>query len=212
MKLYNININKIENIKYFSNNGIQYVDKLSSEELNSFGYYKLEYLPKPNRRYYTVIEVKEIINNIYTISYTAIEKPLNIVIALMSKDLRETYKNLLDYPRVDSTLGYDIFASLDSIEELRLWKDYAFTEIFDADGVIQTVNGESYTTFSEVIKTYRRGIFDIAKIKTSEVANMADINACILYEATPFDCPEYDIDGNLTGETIICYKNNVKEW
>lgn len=214
MKLYNLELDKIENIKTINtDDGVRYVNKLTTSELVVQGYYPIEYTTIPNRRYYTYTVVKSIINDVYTVTYSPIERPLATVIGLMEKDLRETYyKTYLELPRIDTGLGYDVWGSLESVEELRMWKDYAYTEIIDADDNTQTVDGTSYTAIADAIKTYRRLVYDRRKVKVSEVHTLVDVDACILYEATPYGCPELDLEGNPTGGTTTCYRNLVKDW
>ena len=214
MKLYNLELDKIENIKTINtDDGVRYVNKLTTSELVVQGYYPIEYTTIPNRRYYTYTVVKSIINDVYTVTYSPIERPLATVIGLMEKDLRETYyKTYLELPRIDTGLGYDVWGSLESVEELRMWKDYGFDEIIDADDNTQSVDGNSYSTIGNAIKTYRRLVYDRRKNKVSQVKNLTSIDACILFEHSPYDCPEYDDEGVLTGATTTCYRNLVKDW
>ena len=213
MKLYNQNIDKTENIKSFVSNGVQYIaNKLTEAELNTMSYYYIEFVSPPDRRYYTYTEEKAIIENRYTNVYLPIERPLSDVIERMQTGLRETYIDLGLRPRLDSTLGYDIFGGREDIEDFQMWKEYAETEIVDADGNFQSVTGGSYDTIATVIKDHRRLVFTTGKVKNAEVKAFTSIDECILYEATPYDCPEYDMDGELTGSTVTCYRDNVTDW
>ena len=91
-----------------------------------------------------------------------------------------------------------------------MWKEYAETEIVDADGNFQAVTGASYDTIASVIKDYRRLVFHRGKIKNAEVKAFTTVDECILYEATPYDCPEKDENGEPTGGTVVCYRNNYR--
>ena len=214
MKLYNLATDKIEDLTVVTINDVNViVEKTTEQVLNEGGYYHISYISPPNRRYYTVTQTKSLVDNVYVVGYTSVEKPLADVIALMEKDLRETYyKTYLELPRINTGLGYDVWGSLESVEELRMWKDYAYTEIIDADDNTQTVDGTSYTAIADAIKTYRRLVYDRRKVKVSEVHTLVDVDACILYEATPYGCPELDLEGNPTGGTTTCYRNLVKDW
>jgi len=77
MRLYNENTDRIEEVKSIVFDGSNmYADKMSETDRNSAGYYNLAYGDKPNAIYYTFTESSELVGNIYTTTYTPIEKPL----------------------------------------------------------------------------------------------------------------------------------------
>ena len=217
MKLYNLNTDKIENIKTFVFEGIRYIlDKLSETQLNSIGLYRIAFESPYARRYYISTQIKALIGNIYTISYIKVDKPLIDVKKLMAKDLRETYKSFKDRPRVDTGLGFDVYGGLNDIEEIKTWYDDGETVIEDADDNLVTVAPSDYLTIRTAILADRKALFIKRKTKIQELIDLIDVEACVYYEATPYIVNEEILDegGNGTGEfhDVTYYKNNVTDW
>ncbi len=80
MKLYNKNTGKIENVTTITiGNANMYVNKLSDEQLNASEYCKVVYNSKPSRKYYTMTENTELVDNQYIVNYTSIPLALNSV-------------------------------------------------------------------------------------------------------------------------------------
>lgn len=82
MELYSVE-NGIQHLKVIidGDGATHYPDKISEAELNTIGYYKVHKVPmERNGRYYNYAPVEELINNVYTISYTQTDKPLQEVI------------------------------------------------------------------------------------------------------------------------------------
>ena len=217
MKLYNISTDKIENTKVVTiGDSNVIVSKVSEAELNAGGYYYIVSHSPANRRYYINTPTRELIENKYVLDYTSVQKDLADVVNLLFKDLRVTYYALLDNPKVDTTLGYYVWGGLESVEELRMWKDYAYNEIIDADEQTQSVDGNSYSTIGHAIKADRRGKYDTRKIKVAEIQAFTTVDECIYYEATPYIVNEEILDenGDGTGEfhDVSYYRNNVTDW
>jgi len=93
--------------------------------------------------------------------------------------------------------------------------------VIDADGNIQTI--DPTTGYAIMLKaTAKNGIgtiFTTKQTKKQDINALVDIDACKLYENTPYDhvVTQEDVDsdpaGNLTpGETITKYRNNVTDW
>lgn len=218
MKLYNLITDKVSDHTLIETAEMTYIAaKLSEVELNALGYYYVQYVSVPDRRYYTYVKNASIIGDKYVVDHIATERPLYDVQTRMLKDLREVYIELGIKPRLDSTLGYDIFGGRSDIEDFQMWKDYAETEIIDADGDFQSVTGTSYDTFATVIKTYRRLLFTTGKTKTAEVKAFTTIGQCINYENDPYDytITAEDVLQNpdlVEGTVITRYRNNITDW
>lgn len=218
MKLYNIITNEIENIRGLEINGILVnISSVAEHVLNKRGYYSIVFNSLPDTRYYSYVRSESLIGIKYTISYAAVEKSLEEVIARMLKTLRKKYEDVSLRPKVDTGLGYFVYGGSDDINELIIWKDYAETEIFDAYGNIQSVTGASYTAIASAIKNNRQRLFREAKTKVSEIKALASIDECITYEHSPYDTVEEIVDdfGEPTGEgthTVTRYINNVLDW
>jgi len=80
MELYSVE-NGIEHLKVIKHSGgTSYPEKLSEVDRNALGYFNVARgLNEINTRYYTVDTTEELIDNTYTISYIATDKPLQVV-------------------------------------------------------------------------------------------------------------------------------------
>lgn len=80
MKIYNSHTNKIENIAdggvIKHSTGSFYIDKIDETKLNELGRYNVSIEDKPNSAYYNYSESKELVGNIYTITYIPSDKLL----------------------------------------------------------------------------------------------------------------------------------------
>ncbi len=217
MKLYNKNTDKIENIKVIQDNGTFYVNRLSDKQLNELGYFKVVYESKPSRRYYNFTENKELIGNVFTISYTATDKPLESIKELMLKDLKESFLNYALRPKVDTGLGFIVDGGRDDIKNFEIGKKYALEAVKDADGNMHPVTDSDYDVIISAIEQKGMSLYGIKWQKEAEINAMNTVDEIVLYEATPYEATVDVIDEATqepTGETqvITKYKNNVKEW
>lgn len=214
MILYNLLTNRIENISYIENNGIKYVSKITEQELNADKYYKVNYGEKPNRRYYSFIESKELLDNIYQISYVSVDNDIDVMCTVMLKDLSIYFKEISERPRVDTGLGYFVDGSRLDKENFITGQKYSLPTIKDADGIFQDVTNEDYNIIIQKIEENGLYLYQTKWTKEQEILALTTITECVLYENTPYeDIVELtDEDGVLTGETetITLYKNLVK--
>ena len=217
MKLYNINTDRIENDKTFTHDGINYiVNKLTTEELITFGRYKIKYLSKPNRRYYTSEETKELIDDVYTISYTQIEKALDDIKKLMHEDLFEASEKIEAETEIDTDLGYKVKGTRNDLDSFERGAKRGILEIRDTNYQKQNVNISELNNIITKIEDNGFLHFNTKGFKFDEINDFTTVQECMLYEATPYEKEIDEIDefGELTGNKIIdtLYKNNVKEW
>ncbi len=216
MKLYNKNTDKIGNIKVIQDNGTFYVNRLSDKQLNELGYFKVIYESKPSRRYYNFTENKELVGNVFTISYTATDKPLKSVKKLMLKDLKESFLSYALRPKVDTGLGFIVDGGRDDIKNFEIGKKYGLEAIKDADGNRHPVTDSDYDTVITAIEQKGMSLYATKWQKEAEINEMGTIDEIVLYEATPYEVQEEITDevGEPTGETrtVTRYKNNTQEW
>lgn len=219
MKKYNTKINKIEELpKTLTIDGVvKYTGKMSDSEFISNGYLPVVYHQYPNRRYYTAEETKEIIDNVYTISYIPVERNIEEVKSLMLKDLKQAFLDYADRPRVDTGLGYFVDGARMDRENFEIGKKYALPQVKDADGNMQNVIINDYDTILTAIEMHGISLMITKWDKQLEIEAMGSIAECILYEATPYEVEEEVIDEltmEPTGEIQIVtkYRNNIKEW
>ena len=107
MRLYNSKIQKIEELKTITIDGVlAYVDKLTNAQLVEQGYYRVAYDAKPDARYYNYSESGSIDGEFYTTHYTPIEKELDEVKARMKAELKGVFEAKGLKPIVDTGLGF----------------------------------------------------------------------------------------------------------
>ena len=213
MRLYNIAKDRVEDVKVVTiGNENIIVSKATEQFLNSGGYYYIESTSPLDKRYYDNTKTKALIVNKYVMGYTSVQKSLYDVQERMLKDLRTSYEDKSFRPLVDTGLGYNVYGGQLDVIELQDAKDNTETIIVDADNNEQTVDGASYTIIATAVKTNRNLLRTTGKIKVSEVKILVDVDDCILYEKSPYDCPELDDQGVPTGGTVTCYRNKVKDW
>ena len=219
-KLYNNHTDTIGNYKTITSTDTVYiVDKLSEIELNNLGYYQIVSESPQDRRYYINTQVKALILNKYTISYTAVEKALLDIQSRMLDDLRSAYEEKSIRPIVDTGLGYNVFGGQLDVIELQDAKNNAETIIIDADNNEQNVDGVAYTAIADAVKLDRTTLRLTGKAKVSEVNALTTVDECITYEHQPYDytITQEDIDNcheceYILGEIIVKYTNNITDW
>jgi len=219
MRLYNQNTDKIETVKVIETASyLYYTDKLTDDELNDLGYYKVEYQSKPDRQYYSSVESGELINNKYRVSYLGSEKNLDEVKARMLKDLKVRKLEKQDgRPVVDTGLGFSVDGGYRDMQNLEGGKALGLTFCKDVDGINQSVELTDWDNILMAVRSSGLSIILDNADKKDEIAALADVEACIEYEATPYTEMVDVIDEETreaTGETkeVTKYRNNVKEW
>jgi len=223
MKLYNQNTDKIENIKYIDNNGIKYINNLTDVELNSYGYYKLEYSSVPNTRYYNAEKTSELIEGVYKISYIQTDKPIEEIKIKMRKDLKEAFIGYAERPSVDTGLGFSVDGGIIDVKNFEIGRKYVLPQVKAADGIFYDVTDENYIAIISAIELNGITLYQTKWGKELYINSIDNIGDCILYEATPYEAqqrieddftgePILDGEGNEQFETVTRYKNNIKEW
>ena len=218
MKLYNQNTNRVVTTKTVTTDkGIFYVNKLTDEQLNTLGYYKLKYENQPSRRYYTSEVTTAIVNGVYTTSYRAVDKEISTVKAAMIKDLFETAEILLDTAEIDTTLGFKVKAARKDLDTYERGSKRNVLDVRDVNFKKYTITKQELDSIVNAVETNGILLLQTKGIKFDEIDAFTTVAECILYEATPYEVEEEIIDemGEPTGEgthTVTRYKNNVKEW
>ena len=220
MKLYSALTDKIQNTKTHTVGGTVYVlDKLSDAELNAINLHRISYGSQFDSRYYTNTETRALVLDVYAISYTQGLKLVADVKDRMLSDLRDVYEAKQLNPLVSTGLGYNVYGSRDSVDDLIDAKDNAEPTIIDADNNVQNVTGVEYGIIADVIKADRNTTRAIAKSKVAEIRAFNTIVECEYYEATPYTYTytQEDVDNDITGtivlgETTTRYTNNVTSW
>lgn len=220
MKLYNNNIDRVEVYRtILTQDGTLYPNKLTEEQLNSYGYYFIELSSPPNRRYYTYTETKKLVGNKYKNVFTTTDRPLTEVQEVMLKDLSEVYSQKKVRPRVPTSLGFDVDGGYNDIVNFQIGKEFGLMQIKDADNIKHNIISADYDTIINDIKLNGINLFSQKDIKEQEIMALTTTAECEAYENEPYDYTvtqedvDNDIDGTLTvGQVITRYRNNVKEW
>ncbi len=79
MKMYNEHTDVVEELPLqhtTEEKVLVYPRRLNEAQLNDLGWYNITTEVKPDSRYYNSVENSELIDNIYTITYTSTELPL----------------------------------------------------------------------------------------------------------------------------------------
>lgn len=188
-------------------------------ELNGIGIFTVVHEnPSVDERYFDKVEpVKDFESTPPVITTSSVEKSLDEVHARMLGDLSSKFKELSKRPRVTTSLGFDVDGSRNDILNFEDGKFLGLTFVKDADGESQSIELSDWDTIIGECKAYGLGLYQQKWNKEDEVKALADIDACILYESTPFDyiLTEEDMkipfEGSV-GDTVTRYKNNTIEW
>ena len=220
MKLYNQNEDKIETLPrqlVIANGSTVLVSSLTDTELNNEGYYRVEYGSQPNRRYYTSVENKALVDNVYKITYEAVDRPLADVKALLKVSIKERFLEKQIKPIVDTGLGFSVDGGYDKVKDFEIGKKYSFPSVKASDDTFYPVSATDYDTIISAIELYGIQLFQLKWAKEEEVNALATIDECILYEATPYDYTLTaddiaELSDAQVGDVVTRYRNNCKEW
>ena len=213
MKLYNIATDLIEDKKVVTIGDTNViVDKVTEEVLNSGGYYYISYESPPNKRYYTSTQNKALVDNTYVVGYTAVQKSVSDVQGLMIKDLMEQGVKYGDEATVDTGLGFIVRGREEDLVAFNIGSSRNRNSARDVNGQEHSLNPAQLGDIASLIEDNGMLLYDVKWGKFDEVQLFTTVDECILYEATPYDCPEFDEEGNPTGGTTTCYRNLVKDW
>jgi hypothetical protein len=225
MKIYNQNKDRIENNpKVVTIDGVTMLWSASTEEQRvGAGYYPVKYESKPNTRYYTSKEQRQLVGNEYVISY--ISEPIDIETLKdkMKQEVIEIAKSKLD----EATAKYSPaeMASWENLEREAI----AYTQGAEIELCTMLKNeadmcGQTYDDLAnEVIinannlRDLRTYIVSTRYNKINEIKLLGSIEDIVLYEATPYEYTytEADVTKDIdivAGDTVIRYKNNLTAW
>jgi hypothetical protein len=176
-QVYNSTTGKVEILKDF-------MASMSTEELEKYSLYRVEYQSKPNQRYYNFEEFKNFLpdQKKYVISYVSVPKDI-------------------------TTLKEDMISKVKKLQSKKLSEiDWYW---------LKKLRDNSFEIPQEIIDL-DLSIRNTADRKEIEINNLTDIDAIILYEATPENImvDELDVDLQPTGNQIasVKYVNNVTDW
>lgn len=191
-----------------------------SEELfNSVGVFTATEDIIPDEKYYRYDEVIDYATK--HITRTPIPLDIAIVKERMKKSIKDTFQSKADKPIVDTGLGFSVDGGYRNLVDFQIGKEFAFPSVKDSDNNFQPVTASDYDTIINAIKTSGVTLYQTKWAKEAEVDTLVDIDACILYEATPYTYTytQEDIDniidnvyGIVVGDTVTRYKNNCTEW
>ena len=140
MKLYNSHTDSIGKFKTITDgNTVYIVSKLTEQALNDLGYYEIVYESQPSRRYYISTQVKTLIANKYTVSFTSVQKELSDVKALMYTDWLEYANEKEEALTVDSSIGINVKANSSALQAFGLGAKRGGTTVRDSNYQKHTV-------------------------------------------------------------------------
>lgn len=220
MVLFDSNLGKVRDVEVVKgvSKETMYVDRMTETHLNALGYFKVEFKPKPNSRYYVFSESKSIVNGKFVVDYDTVEKPLDEVVKLMLFDLKQAHDKYSVRPRVwVESLGYFVDGSRHDKENFEVGRDLALPQIKDADNDWHDATLDDYEAILFAIKVNGVMLWDRKNQIESEIKALPDVTACEAYEKHPVPVMVDVLDPvtlEPTGQQVedIQYKNKVKEW
>jgi len=220
MKLYNSNIDKVGNYKTIDTvDGTMYPNKLTDEQLASYGYYNVEYQSIPNRRYYTATQTNGIQNGKYVVGYIATEKDIMEVKQSMFKDLFEHGEKKEAEAKVDSGLGFTVEANPRALQAFTLGAKKGVTRVRDENFMPHNVTNQQMNKILSDIEDKMLTIFNTKEDKFDEILSLPTVQDCINYENFEYQYTitqadvDADLEGTLTvGQVVTRTKNKVKDW
>ena len=186
MKLYNIHKNKIEDLPYIDDNGIKYPLRMSDNQLNRIGYYRVEYRGVPNRKYYTFSETRKVQGSIYVIDYKTIDKPLDGVKSLMLHELKTQFTKESLRPRITTGLGYEVDGGRHDLENFTIGRKHNVTMITDADNNIHSVTDADYAKIIDAIEKKGMELMSMKWQRRDAINALPDVASCVAFEEVPF--------------------------
>lgn len=216
MRLYNSKTQKIEELKTITIDGVlAYVDKLTNAQLVGQGYYRVAYDAKPDARYYSYSESGSIDGEFYTTHYTSIEKELDEVKARMKAELKGVFEAKGLKPIVDTGLGFSVDGGRANLQDFESGLAMGILNVRASDNTMHEVTVEQMQSIINTIRANGLSLYQTKWQKEAQIDALADIDACKLYEATPYEYTLMESDammGGAVGDVVTLYKNNVMEW
>jgi hypothetical protein len=223
MKIFNNNTGKIENLPKLIkiNNVNKYSNKLTEEELNSVGYYKIFKSIQPDKRYCTFKEIGSVSDGKYNISYETTPRDVEQVKTTMLKTLSESYGKFMERPNVNTSLGFTVNGGRSDIFNFEDGKLFNLPQVKDISGVWHDVEPEDYDTIVTEIKQNGLDMYSEKWSREQEIMSMTTLDECINFEHFPYTIEVLvtdetgeailDENGNEQYEIITKYKNKCKE-
>ena len=217
MRLYNSTTQKIEELKTITIDGVLvYVDKLSNAQLVEQGYYRVAYDAKPDSRYYNYSESGSIDGEFYTTHYTPVAKELSDVKARMKSDVKGVFEAKGLKPTVDTGLGFSVDGGRANLQDFESGLAMGVLSVRASCNTMHDVTAEQMQGIINAIRANGLSLYQTKWTKEAEIDNLADVEACKLYEATPYEkeVDEMGADMQPTVNKVMAtlYKNNVVEW
>ena len=216
MRLYNSITQKIEELKTITIDGaLVYVDKLSNAQLVEQGYYRVAYDAKPDSRYYNYSESGSIDGEFYTTHYTPIEKELDEVKARMKAELKGVFETKGLKPIVDTGFGFSVDGGRGNLQDFESGLAMGALTVRASDNTMHEVTAPQMESIITAIRANGLSLYQTKWTKEAQIDALADIEACKLYEATPYEYTLTQADimmGGEVGDVVTRYKNNVMEW
>ena len=216
MRLYNSKTQKIEELKTITVDGVLlFVDKLSNAQLVELGYYRVAYDAKPDSRYYDFIENGSIDGEFYTTHYTPVAKELASVKARMKAELKGVFEAKGLKPVVDTGLGFSVDGGRANLQDFESGLAMGVLNVRASDNTMHEVTSEQMQSIINTIRANGLSLYQTKWAKEAQIDALADIDACKLYEATPYEYTLMESDammGGAVGDVVTLYKNNVMEW
>lgn len=215
MRLYDSTLNKIVDVNTINHNGLRYVSKMTNAELIECGYYRVAYEAKPDDRYYDAIEKTEILGDFYTTSYEAVEKELDSVKVRMKADVKAEFMKRSVSPIVDTGLGFSVGGGRANLQDFESGLAIGILMVRASDNTMHIVTIEQMQGIINDIRANGLSLYQTKWMKESQIDSLEDVEACKLYEATPYEYTLTQKDvmiGGEVGDVVTRYKNNVMEW
>ena len=216
MRLYNSTTQKIEELKTITIDGVlAYVDKLSNAKLVEQGYYRVAYDAKPDARYYNYSESGSVDGEFYTTHYAAIEKELDEVKARMKAELKGVFEAKELKPNVDTGLGFSVDGGRANLQDFESGLAMGVLTVRASDNTMHEVTVEQMQSIINAIRASGLSLYQTKWTKEAQIDVLADVEACKIYEATPYEHTLTQADfmmGGEVGDVVTRYKNNVMEW
>ena len=216
MRLYNSTTQKIEELKTITIDGVlAYVDKLSNAQLVEQGYYRVAYDAKPDSRYYNYSESGSIEGEFYTTHYTLIEKELDEVKTRMKAELKGVFEAKGLKPMVDTGLGFSVDGGRTNLQDFESGLVMGVLSVRGSDNLMHEVTLTQMQGIINAIRANGLSLYQTKWTKEAQIDALADVEACKLYEATPYEYTLTQADvmmGGEVGDVVTRYKNNVMEW
>ena len=206
----------VENIyTVYSNESLLYVDKLSNAQLVELGYYRVAYDAKPDSRYYDFVESGSIDGEFYTTHYTPVAKELASVKARMKAELKGVFEAKGLKPVVDTGLGFSVDGGRTNLQDFESGLAMGVLNVRASDNTMHEVTSEQMQGIITAIRANGLSLYQTKWTKEAQIDALADIDACKLYEATPYEYTLTQDDvmmGGAVGDVVTRTKNNVMEW